>query len=139
MGRPSRPLLGPDARAAQRLAEARHLVSMLPGAAILHVESVQERTPAGTRATVRLDRTRERREAWFSRLPVRPGQSVVCLAFGHRTSRSEPDVLTIDGQDPPDSCYLLHAGTERRAGRWYARHPEVPEHARGGRRAGQPP
>jgi hypothetical protein len=101
---------------------------MMPGAAILHVESVEERTTAGIRATVRLDRTHERREVWFLRLPVRPGQSVVCLALGHRRPRSEPDVQTIDGQDPPDSLYVLRAGTERRAGRWYARHPEVPEH-----------
>jgi hypothetical protein len=36
--------------------------------------------------------------------------------------------LTIDGQDPPDSLSVLPAGTERRAGRWYARQPEVPEH-----------
>lgn len=101
---------------------------MMPGAAILHVESVQERTTAGTRATVRLDRTRERREAWIAHLPVRPGQSVVCLALDDPSTGSDPNVLAIDGQDPPDTVYVLRAGTERRAGRWYARHPEVPEH-----------
>lgn len=125
-----RSLLSPDARAAQRLAEARHLVSMMPGAVILHVESIQERTQSRTRARVRLDRTNERRDAWFSHLPVRSGQSVVCLAADDPPPTGQPGMLTIDSQQSPDSFYVLPAGTFTRAGRWYARHPAIPEHGR---------
>jgi hypothetical protein len=117
--------LRPYARAAQRLAEAGHLVSMMPGGVILHVVSVHRATQGGTRARVRVAGTGEYGEAWFRQDRVHDGESAVCTLVEDGPLTGEPDVLCVGDARTSGMLYLLPRGTANRAQRWFDKHPDV--------------
>lgn len=118
-------LLRPYARAAQRLAEAGQLVSMMPGGLILHIECVHRAEGEGTRARVRVDGTGEYREAWFRHDTVREGESAVCNLIEDGALPDEPDVLCVGDAQTSGVLYMLPRGTSKRAKRWFDKHPDV--------------
>jgi hypothetical protein len=118
--------LRPYAQAAQRLAEAGHLVSMMPGGLILHIESVRPGPSEGSRARVRIDGEGDsEREAWFRHETVRAGEAAICNLVEDGALTDEPEILCVGDAETSGVLYTLPRGTVKRAKRWFDQHPGV--------------